>query len=228
MPNAPPPPSSSPGMPATTLEPPSHSPLDGIALRHHHPLPLRSAWLSACSFLSYFMLDGVSLSSLSLSPHGARLGHVVAGHREPSTAIERHCAAPPLHRRVVVSGESTPRLLAQRLVLLTVTLPPKTLPCLDLCSDGAGCTKAPPRAWPLRGDHGAERVTRAAGHRVGRPPRWAEPRQQAGAPPLHRPPRSKDRGHGLDSAYAPFKPFLFPFYLNKFQKLFQTLKFERN
>jgi hypothetical protein len=143
--------------------------------------------------------------------------------RTPSRRI-----APPLHRRVTISGESTPRLLARRLVLLTVTLSPKTLPCLDLCSDGAGCTKAPSRAWPLRGDHGAERVTRAVGHRVGRPPWWAKPRQQAGAPPLHRPPRSKDRGHGPYSAYALFKPFLFPFYLNKFQKLFQTLKFERN
>jgi hypothetical protein len=71
-----------------------------------------------------------------------------------------------------------PRLLARQLVLLTMTLPPKTLPRLD--------------------------------------------------PSLRRPPRPKDGGHGPDSAHAMFKPFLFPFYLNKFQELFQTLKFMRN
>jgi hypothetical protein len=99
---------------------------------------------------------------------------------------------------------------------------------LDLYSDGASNIKAPPRSWPLRGDHGAEHVVRAAGFHMGQPPWWAEPHQQAGAPLLCRPPHPKDRGHGPDSAHALFKPFIFPFYLNKFQKLFQILKFERN
>jgi hypothetical protein len=109
-------------------------------------------------------------------------------------------------------------------------LPPKTFLHLNLCSDSAGPAKASPRAWPLRGDHGGERVTRAAWHRMGWPPRWAEPRQQAGAPLLHRPPCPKDRGNEPDSARALFKFFFFFFffYLNKFQKLFQILKFERN
>jgi hypothetical protein len=145
-----------------------------------------------------------------------------------NTSAPHRPTTPPLHRRTAVSGESTPRFLAQRLVLLTVTLPLKTLPRLYLYSDGAGRAKVLPRAWPLRGDHSAERLACTAGHRVGRPPRWAEPCQQEGTPPLYRPPRLKDRGHGPDLAHALFKPFLFPFYLNKFQKLFQTLKFKRN
>jgi hypothetical protein len=51
------------------------------------------------------------------------------------------------------------------------TRPPKTLPRLDLRFDSAGRVEEPCADVALRGDHDAECVMRAAGHRVGRPPR---------------------------------------------------------
>jgi hypothetical protein len=135
--------------------------------------------------LSLLLHGGRCLTFLSLSPPWRK----TRSHRcWPLRALHRRRtpprrAAPSLHRCVTVSSESMPRLHARWLALLTVMLPPKTLPRLDLCSDGAGHAKAPPRTWPLRGDHGTERVVRAAGHRLGQPPRWAKSRQQASAPP---------------------------------------------
>jgi hypothetical protein len=157
--------------------------------------------------LRLFSPSWVPTSPSSLSPHGAGLG---PRRRRPPSAL--HCrrtpprrATPPLHRRAAVSSESTPRLLVQRLALLTVMLPLKTLPRLDLRSDGAGCAKEPPH-----GEHDTESVVRAAGHSVGR----AAPAGRRA--PLCRPPRLKGRSHGPDLADALFKPFLFSFYLNKF------------
>jgi hypothetical protein len=82
---------------------------------------------------------------LSLLLHGGWCRPLRALHRRQTPP--RH-AAPPLHRRATISGESTPCLLGRWLALLTVTLPLKTLPCLDLRSDGASYAKVPPRARP--------------------------------------------------------------------------------
>jgi hypothetical protein len=128
--------------------------------------------------LSLLLHGGRCLTFLSLSLRRktrSRCCRPLRAPPPPSNATTPCHAASPLHRCAAVLSESTPHLLVWWLALLTVTLPPKTSPCLDLCSDGGGRAKAPSRVWPLHGDHGAERVARATGHHVGRSPWWAEP-----------------------------------------------------
>jgi hypothetical protein len=168
-----------------------------------------------CTPLSLLLHGGRCLTFLSLPTVQDSVMSLPATEGPPPRRTPPCCATPLLHRHAAVSSESTPRLLAQRLVLLIVTLPPKTLPCLDLYSDSAGHAKAP-----------ATRVATALNVSRARPGiAWPDlpggPCQQASAPLLRRPPRPKDRGHGPDSVHALSKPFLFPFYLNKFQKIFK-------
>jgi hypothetical protein len=76
-----------------------------------------------------------------------------------------------------------------------------------------GTRRAGQRALPGRFGHVPDR---GRSRRLGRVPGTG----QAATP--------KGRSHGPDLAHALFNPFIFRFYLNIFQKLFQTSKIYRN